>query len=56
MYSLMDIAPKISLAVPICIGAFILLAIVCTIICVSCCIISGRAAQWEETHLGIRRS
>jgi len=32
------------------------LALLGALVCYSLCVVSGRAAQWEEDNLGIRRS
>ena len=34
----------------------LIVSIALALLCWSCCCASGRSAQWEEDHLGVRRS
>jgi len=36
-------------------GVFVVVG-VCGLVCYACCAVSSRCAQWEEDHLGVRRS
>ena len=38
------------------VAGFVVLAVLAVLTCYAMCVASGRAAQYEEDHFGIRRS